>query len=138
MSSHVSFADACVLAEAALGGDARARLLSDLAGSRPFGRALARLRAHLRSNSFDPFLDAFDRRTRDEGFRALHDWDGKAEQVLGDTIPDDVVAFVARTRGNDDTDPRALAILLDYYYLHVLSLLALRAWDEGDADDNLD
>jgi hypothetical protein len=31
-----------------------------------------------------------------------------------------------------------LAILLDYYFMHVLSLLAVRVWDEGDADENLD
>jgi hypothetical protein len=32
----------------------------------------------------------------------------------------------------------SLAILLDYYFLHVLSLLALRIWDEGDPNANLD
>jgi hypothetical protein len=26
-----------------------------------------------------------------------------------------------------------LSILLDYYFLHVLALLSLRIWDEGDA-----
>ena len=31
-----------------------------------------------------------------------------------------------------------LSILLDYYFLHLVSLLALRIWDEGDADANLD
>jgi hypothetical protein len=33
---------------------------------------------------------------------------------------------------------RALAILLDQYFLTVLSLLAVRAWDDGDANANLD
>jgi hypothetical protein len=31
-----------------------------------------------------------------------------------------------------------LAVLLDYYFLHVLALLAVRVWDEGDPDANLD
>ena len=31
-----------------------------------------------------------------------------------------------------------VAILLDYYFLYVLALFALRSWDEGSADDNLD
>ena len=29
-------------------------------------------------------------------------------------------------------------MLLDYYFMHVLALLAVRVWDEGDADANLD
>ena len=138
MTLPVTFDDACTRVEAALAGDARARLVADFAGSKPFGRALIRLRAHIHANSFDPFLHAFDHRTRHDGFHALHDWDGKADKVLGDTIPEDVVAYVARLRGEQETDPAALAILLDYYYVHVLSLLALRIWDEGDADANLD
>jgi len=28
-------------------------------------------------------------------------------------------------------------VLIDYYFMHVLSLLSLRIWDEGDADANL-
>lgn len=131
------FRDACALVEAALDGDARARLVADVARSSPLGRALARLRERMRSNSFDVFLPEYDLRTRQEGFHALHDWDGKAETVLGDTIPVDVLDYVARGRGQDDTNAHTLAILLDYYYLHVLSLLALRVWDEGDADQNL-
>src|SRR5262249_41716067 len=31
-----------------------------------------------------------------------------------------------------------LAIIIDYYFIHVLELLSVRAWDEGDADENLD
>lgn len=138
MTLPVTFAGACALIEAALAGDARARLVADFARSQPFGRALTRLRAHMRANSFDPFLAAFDHRTRQDGFHALHDWDGKADQVLGDTIPENVVAYVARLRGDQETDRAALAILLDYYYVHVLSLLALRLWDDGDADVNLE
>ena len=138
MTSPVSFSTACALVHAALDGDARARLVADLARSKPFGRALARLREHLRSNSFDAFISQFDHRTRQEGFHALHDWDGKAEQVVGEMIPVDVLDYVERNRGEWQTDTRGLATLLDYYYVHVLSLLALRVWDEGSADDNLD
>jgi hypothetical protein len=137
MSSR-PFHDACSLVHAALAGDVRSRFVDELARSKPFGRALARLREYLVSNGFDGFLHPFDHRTRQEGFHALHDWDGKAEQVLGATIPVDVLDYVARQRGEGETSARALAILLDYYYFHVLSLLALRIWDEGSADDNLD
>jgi len=138
MTSPCDFTTACTLVHAALEGDARARLVADLARSKPFARALARLREHLRSNTFDPFIAPFDHRTRQEGFHALHDWDGKAEQVLGEIIPVDMLDYVARNRGEWQTDARGLAILLDYYYFHVLSLLALRIWDEGSADEKLD
>ena len=138
MTSPVDFTTACSLVHAALDGDARARLVADLARSKPFGRALGRLREHLRSNTFDAFIPPFDHRTRQEGFHALHDWDGRAEQVVGEMIPVDMLDYVERNRGEWQTDARGLAILLDYYYFHVLSLLALRIWDEGSADENLD
>src|SRR5438128_4538095 len=138
MPPPTSFADACSLVDAALRGETRARLVADLSRLQPFGRALARLRDHLRANSFDAFLPQFDHRTRQEGFHALHDWDGKADQVVGDIIPVDMLDYVDRNRGEWQTDARGLAILLDYYYFHVLSLLALRIWDEGSADENLD
>src|SRR5262249_52884831 len=138
MTSPVRFTTACSLVQAALEGDARARLVADLSRSKPFARALARLREQLRSNSFDAFVEPFDHRTRQEGFHALHDWDGKADAVLGEIIPIDMLDYVARNRGDSETDSRVLALLLDYYYVHVVSLLALRVWDEGSADENLD
>ena len=38
--------------------------------------------------------DAYDRETRQEGFHALHDWDGAAERVNEDTIPVDVLDYI--------------------------------------------
>ncbi len=55
-----------------------------------------------------------------------------------DIIPIDVLDYVIARRGAEPLDPIVLAILLDYYFLHLLSLLSLRIWDEGDADANLD
>jgi len=133
-----SFTEACALVERALAGSTRQHIVDDLARSQPFARALARLREHLRANAFDPFLDRFDHRTRQEGFHVLHDWDGRADRVADDTIPVNVLDYVALQRGRDQTDARALALLLDYYYFHVLQLLALRAWDDGDADASVE
>src|SRR5438270_3443448 len=132
--TEASFTDACALVDQALRG--RTRTVADLARSQPFGRALARLRDLLRANSFDPFLRSFDHRTRQEGFHVLHDWDGKADSVSADTIPVDVLDYVASLRGTEPADARGIAILLDYYYFHVLQLLSVRVWDEGDADAN--
>src|SRR5437762_11620715 len=111
MTSPSDFTTACSLVHAALEGDARARLVADFARSTPFGRALARLRDQLRSNSFDAFIPRFDHRTRQEGFHALHDWDGKAEEVVGEIIPVDMLDYVERNRGEWQTDARGLAIL---------------------------
>ena len=116
----------------------RQSFVADLARSRPFAKAVARLREYVRANGLDPFLSPFDHRTRQEGFHVLHDWDGKADRVSAEMIPVDVLDYVARLRGGNASDAGTLAVLLDYYYFHVLQLLSLRAWDSGDADANLD
>src|SRR4051812_46375837 len=134
--TETDFSNACDSVERALAG--RQQLVADLARSRPFAKALARLRDHVRANAFAPFLSPFDHRTRQEGFHVLHDWDGTADRVSDEMIPVDVLDYVARLRGGDPPDARALAVLLDYYCFHVLQLLSLRVWDSGDADANLD
>jgi hypothetical protein len=140
MSHDLTFADACALVERALAGSARQQIVNDLAQARTFGRALARLREQIRVNAFEPFLAPFDHRTRQEGFHVLHDWDGRADRVSDETIPVDVLDYIARLRGADAPGAAALAVLLDYYYFHVLQLLSLRVWDDGDtdADTNVD
>src|SRR5262249_10364115 len=132
------FSEACMLLERALEDPVRQHLVSDLAKARPFGQALARLREHVRLNALEPFLSPFDHRTRQEGFHVLHDWDGKADHVSPEMIAVDVLDYVARLRGAEASNAAALAVLLDYYYFHVLQLLSLRIWDDGDADANLD
>jgi hypothetical protein len=143
----VSFDSACALIETALDDGARRTILEDVSGSRDFGHALRRLRAGMRSHRWkvggqaidlSDAIGKYDRRTRQEGFHALHDWDGKADHVNDDIIPVDVLDYVAAKRGTGRLDVNALAILLDYYFLHLLSLLSLRVWDEGAADANLD
>ncbi len=137
------FDEACALVEAALA--ARPAILDDVARPREFGKALQRLRDDMRANAWmagtidlDPFVRRYDRRTRQEGLHALHDWDGKADRFNDDSIPVDVLNYLIHRRGTEATDRRALAILLDYYFMHVLALLSLRAWDEGRADAQLD
>ena len=104
--------------------------------------ALSRLRERMRTHVWqvgprqirlDRVVTQFDRRARDIGFHLLHDWDGKADRVNEDIIPVDVLHYLGVKRGQDDYDPVAAAILLDYYFLYVLTLLSLAVWDEGDA-----
>jgi hypothetical protein len=138
---------ACGLVARALTPSFRRAIVADAAKPGDFHGALMRLRDRMRSHvwnagaetlNLSAFVAPYDALTRDEGFHVLHDWDGKADSVTADTIPIDVLNFIARERGSEPVDAGALAILLDYYFLHVLSLLSIRVWDEGDADANLD
>jgi hypothetical protein len=141
------FDDACGRLDAALDGAFRRIIVSDIGAAKDFRAALLRMRDCMRSHSwksgsqhiaFGRIVRTFDERTRRDGFHVLHDWDGKADTVNDDIIPVDVLHYVADKRGDEAVDSRALAILLDYYFLHLLALLSLRIWDEGDADANLE
>jgi hypothetical protein len=143
----VSFDSACALIEAALEGGARRDILEGVSASNDFTQALRRLRAGMRANAWKALgqkidlaeaIAKYDRRTRQDGFHVLHDWDGKADHVNDDIIPVDVLDYVIARRGGEPLDPTALAILLDYYFLHVLALCSLRIWDDGGPDANLD
>src|SRR3954463_10783421 len=143
----VPFDAACGLLDAALSGGARRAILEPLAASASFAAALRPLRAGMRGHvwkaggariDLGDVIAKYDRRTRQEGFHVLHDWDGKADHVNDDIIPVDVLDYVSAQRGGDPPDAISLAILLDYYFLHLLALLSLRLWDDGDADANLD
>jgi hypothetical protein len=144
----VSIEDACAALEPALSGDVRRKIATELAKAPTFGAALLRLREPLRTNAFhvgdyhfnfERFVNAFDRVTRRDGFHVLHDWDGKSDRVNEEIIPVDVLDYVVRLRRDDPPDAGALAVLLDYYFVHVLELMSLRVWDgDGDADRRLD
>jgi hypothetical protein len=142
------FQDAVPVLDAALTGDWRGRILHDLSTkSKNYDEALWRLRSNLRSNVFragdetlplESIVRRLDNRTIHDGFHVLQDWDGKAEKLNKETIPVDVLDYVARTRNRENSGIQVLAILLDYYFVYVLALLALRSWDEGNPNENLD
>jgi hypothetical protein len=143
----MSFASTCDSLEAVLGGRFRETVVRELSTAPLLASALQRLREAMRTDvwSFGPAsltlalaVRDYDRKTRDDGFHALHDWDGVAAHVNPETIPVDVLDYVAGQRAQDPFEPVAPAILIDYYFMHILSLLSLRVWDEGDADANLD
>ena len=68
----------------------------------------------------------------------MNDWDGLADHVNEEIIPVDVLDYLIEKRGADPVDLRVLHILLDYYFIHVLALLSVRVWDDGEGDANLD
>lgn len=143
----VPFDEVCARLETALTGDFRREVIADAMKATTLGGTLLRLREGLRSDVWKAggvrvdlakAVRHYDSRTRAEGFHALHDWDGIADSVNEETIPVDVLHYIADKAGLGRPDPMVPALLLDYYFMHLLSLLALRLWDEGDADANLD
>ncbi|MBZ5557291.1 MAG: hypothetical protein LAO77_08470 [Acidobacteriia bacterium] len=143
----VGFDAVCALLETALRGATRQEIVEHAATATDFRRALVRLRDGMRAHAWTTAslplnlassVSRYDTKTRQEGFHALNDWDGLTDHVNADTIPVDVLNFLIENRGEGPPDPIALAILLDYYFMHVLALASLRVWDEGRADEQLD
>ena len=147
MANEISFAAACELLEKLLRGDARREILAGFSKSKNSVAALRLLRDAMRSAVFrvrtdtfqlDPIVQTFDSQEPGVGFHILHDWDGKADKLLEEIIPVDVVHYFIGLPPQDYCAPAALAILLDYYFMYILALLAMGAWREGNPNDNLD
>jgi len=143
----VTTADLLVRLEDALGSGARTRLIDHTARLQPFSRALSELRHGLAAHrlrapgvSLDwrDLVDALDQATRREGFHVLHEWDGKALRVVNASIVVGVLDFLSGRRGTEATDRGSLAILVDYAFVYLLALVAMRAWDTADAAATLE
>jgi hypothetical protein len=83
-------------------------------------------------------VGSFDAKSRREGLHVVQPWDFQAHRFTKDIAPVMLVDYCARLPRRLATDRLTIAILLDQYFLTVLSLLAVRAWDDGDANENLD
>lgn len=141
------FADVCSELEGVLRGPTRTSIVQEAAHAGSLEAGLLKLRDGMRSNiwkmgdrpfNFARVIQKYDRKTRQNGFHVLHDWDGLADKVNDDTIPVDVLHYLIDKRGGEAASPAVLAVLLDYYFMHLLALMSIRIWDEGDADANLD
>jgi hypothetical protein len=142
----IPFEQTCAILDSALQGSARQEMVDEFAAAKSLGAGLALLGQAMRANQFrvrghqiflDRAITSYDGRTRAEGFHILHDWDGVAQRTNPDIIPIDVLHFLAEQRGTEPAGRVELAILLDYYFMHVLALLTMRIWDAGDPDENL-
>jgi hypothetical protein len=142
----MTFDAACEAAASFLDPSARRAVVrAAIDGSDDAHQALEKMRGWMHSNVWtsgvslrlDRMVEELDRRTRAEGLHALHDWDGLADRVNPDTIPVDVLNYLIDERGSESPDATTLSILVDYYALHLLALISLRAWDDGDAGGNL-
>ena len=130
-----------------LAGSDRHDFVADAAEADSLGAALLSLRASMRSHvwtidgrtfDFARAIEKLDRKTRQIGFHVMNDWDGIADRVNDDIIPVDVLNYLVDRRGDEPVSAPTLAMLMDYYLVHVLALLSVRVWDEGDPDANMD
>ncbi|HUE88802.1 MAG TPA: hypothetical protein VMO26_22220 [Vicinamibacterales bacterium] len=129
-----------------LAGSDRHVLVAEAASAETLGPALLSLRASLRAHiwtvggqafDFARAIEKLDRKTRQIGFHVMNDWDGIADRVNDDIIPVDVLDYLIERRGDEPVSATTLSMLLDYYFMHVLALLSVRVWDEGDPDVNM-
>ena len=143
----VTFDDAVGQLDAVLRGDARGAILDEALDAGGLDAALAHVRKAMRSHVFPAasgavnlrrIVDTLDARTRSEGMHVLQGWDFVAHRFPKDIAPVLLLDYCAQLGIPAQRERAALAILLDQYFLALLSLLAVRAWDEGDANDNLD
>lgn len=107
----------------------------------PFVRLRDAMRKHSFSTGAKPVSLAgvvaeLDSRCRRDGFHVMQAWDFRAHRFTDDPAPALLVEYCARL-ARLANDRAAIAILLDNYLYAVLSLLAMRAWDDGDAGANL-
>jgi hypothetical protein len=142
----MTFDDACSIVGAALDGDVRRDILAE-ASAADLRTSLERLRDGMRAHVFTAgarqvklaaIAQDYDRRTIQEGFHVLHDWDGTAIRFNDEIVPVEVLHYLIETRGAEDTSAPVLAMLLDYYFMYILALLSMRVWDDGNANNNLD
>jgi len=111
----MNFDAGCALIETALAGATRRDIAAEAATAKDFGQALLLLRDHMRANvwpagrqrvNLERIVNAFDTRTRHDGFHVLHDWDGKADRVNDDIIPVDVLVYLMHLRRADASGTR--------------------------------
>ena len=140
----MNFEDASAALERAL--DARPGIVEQFTKGGAKGAPFARLRSAMRSHTFqtgDGTLSLqkvvfdLDERSQREGLHVLHAWDFQRHVFSEDIAPVLLLDHCAELRRGAD-DRLASAILLDVYLYTMLSLLAVRAWDSGDPNANLD
>ena len=143
----MNLTDAFSILEHALRETTRVEILDAVQRSRDSTTAIARLRTRMREHTFptsgaplvlDRIVHDLDRRTRAEGFYALQSWDYHAHRFVDDPTAILMLNRVASRGASAVAEQAVLSALLDQYFLWILGLLALRAWDGEDPNTNLD
>ncbi|MDE0899485.1 MAG: hypothetical protein OSA81_10740 [Longimicrobiales bacterium] len=144
-SSAAEVLELCDLLEAMLGDGTRARLVDGFSTGADLSTKLTSLRSAMADHRFDgvsgrlaTLVRKLDGRTRKDGFRVLHSWNHQTHRFTEDLVPVLLLDFFERVEVEDPDHRMTLEILLDYYFLHLLSLCAMRVWDAEDLDALLD
>lgn len=144
--TDITLAEACEVLETTLRGATRGEIVDRALKSGDLREAIQHLRSGMRSHVFktgsrplalDHIVRKLDSRTRQDGFHVLQAWDHGKHEFTKETIPVLLMERFAAEGIAKDYERAALAIFLDCYFLHVLALLVIRAWDDGDANDTL-
>ena len=142
-----TFDAACVLIGDALRGNTRREILDVAFEQGDTIDSLVHIRNAMGAHRFPTasgalnlrsIVDKLDARSRREGLHVLEGWDYRSHKFPDDIIPILLLDYCARLGIPEEKRRSALAILLDQYFLYLLALLAVRAWDDGDANANLD
>lgn len=146
-TAEISYGNALALLEGALASGRRAEILDALLASGDAMQALKRLRGAMKTNTFptlgkplalERVVRSFDAKTRTEGFHVLASWDYRAHRFAEDIVPVLMLDRGPAAPVRVGQERAALSVLLDQYFLSILGLVAVRAWDDGDANANLD
>jgi hypothetical protein len=138
---------ACDLLETALSGSFRRDVVDGALSTGSTRKAVRALRSGMRSHSFKTashqialgeFVRKFDRLTREEGLEVLHTWDHGRHIFCKEITPVLILDRHTDLETASRSERVSLAILLDFYFLHLLILCAVRAWDQNDPDAVLD
>ncbi len=137
----------CSVLESILKGSARTQILDRALSGDEFKVGVKRLRSSMQTHIFRASVDVFSlsqmieelaEKTRDDGFHVLQAWDFGTHQFSEENVPTLMMDFWTKTAPEIRLERSSLAILLDYYFLHILALCAMRAWDGSNADAALD
>jgi len=135
----------CTALESVLDGEGRNDIIDRVTRGGGLKLSLRRLRASMSKHGFEGLPRDFERvvrrmdqRTRRDGFRVLHNWDPQTSRFTDDLVPALMIDFFERADPEDPDERVSVAILLDYYFVHLLSLAAMRAWDTDHPGAALD
>lgn len=140
---RVTVREACDLIAGVLAPDVRQQMLESMQAPDGLESSLGRLRRAMRSHVFPSHgtmhslarvVQALDHRTKAEGFHVLESWDYVAHKFADETTPVLMLDRVTPGSGDRQDGGAVLSILLDQYFVSVLGLLVVRAWDDPNPD----
>lgn len=101
------------------------------------------LRSDTEVHDMSGVVERLDALTWADGFKVLHAWNHQTHRFTEDIVPVLMIDFLDRVEapslsGDGEAGRTTVAILLDYYVLHLLALCAMRIWDTHDPTATLE